>query len=50
MSNTIGIRRTAKFASEWFDEVYMLDALDEQICRADILLAACQRQLRRHIC
>ena len=34
---TIGIRRTAKFASEWFDEVYMLDALDEQICRADYL-------------
>ena len=26
---TIGIRRTAKFASEWFDEVYTLDALDD---------------------
>ena len=35
---TIGIRRTAKFASEWFDEVHTLDALDEQICRADIVI------------
>lgn len=43
---TIGIRRTAKFASEWFDEVYMLDALDEQICRADILIGCLPKTVK----
>lgn len=43
---TIGIRRTAKFASEWFDEVYTLDALDEQICRADIVIGCLPKTVK----
>ena len=36
--HTIGIRRTIAKASEWFDEVWTLDALDEQLSRADIVI------------
>ena len=34
------------FASEWFDEVYTLDALDEQICRADIVIGCLPKTVK----
>ncbi len=36
--HTIGIRRTVSKASEWFDEVWTLDALDEQLSHADLVI------------
>ncbi len=35
---TIGIRRTLSKASEWFDEVWTIDSLDEQLLRADLVI------------
>ena len=36
--HTIGIRRTISETSKWFDEVETIDALDEQLSRADLVI------------
>ncbi len=36
--HTIGIRRTVSKTSEWFDEVWTLDSLDEKLSHADLVI------------